>query len=81
MTLQPEMNEHVWQILDIDHDKRMVALISTSSPTVKRFGVPHPIQWAEVLDQVLCIYCEDFVAWHIQISDGARRKLTHKDKR
>ena len=75
------MNDYVWRILDIDHDKRMVALISSSTPTVKRFGVPNPIQWAEVVDQRLCVYCEDRVAWEIQIADGARRKLAHKDKK
>lgn len=75
------MNDYVWQILDIDHDKRMVVLISKSFPTVKRFGVPNPIQWAEVSGQVLRVYCEDLVAWEIEISDGARRKLAHDNRK
>ena len=69
------MDSHVWQILDIDHDKKMVIFVSSTNPTVKRYSVPTPIQWAEVVDQVLRVYCEDLVAWEIQVSDGTRRKL------
>ena len=71
------MNEHMWRILDIDHDKNTVILVSSSTPTVKRYSVPTPIQWAEVDEQVLRVYCEDLVAWESQVSDGARRKLKH----
>lgn len=72
------MNEHMWSILDIDHDKNTVILVSSSTPTVKRYSVPTPIQWAEVNEQVLRVYCEDLVAWEIQVADGARRKLKHQ---
>lgn len=78
MTVPNEINASDWKILDIDHDKRMVVLVSSSTPTVKRYSVPSPIQWAEVNEQVLRVYCEDFVAWEIQVSDGARRKLKHQ---
>ncbi len=77
MTLDNEVTPHVWRILDIDHDKNTVILVSSSTPTVKRYSVPTLIQWAEVNEQVLRVYCEELVAWEIQVSDGARRKLRH----
>jgi hypothetical protein len=72
------MNKNHWRILDIDHDKNTVILVSSSTPTVKRYSVPTPIQWADVDEQVLRVYCEDLAAWEIQVSDGARRRLNHK---
>ena len=78
MTLHNEATPHVWQILDIDHDKNTVILASSTTPTVKRYSVPTTIQWAQVVDQVLRVYCDDLVAWEIQIADGARRKLKHQ---
>jgi len=78
MTLHNEATPNVWRILDIDHDKNTVILVSSSTPTVKRYSVPTPIQWAEVEEQVLRVYCEDLVTWEIQVSDGARRKLKHQ---
>ena len=69
------MNEHMWRILDIDHDKNTVILVSSSTPTVKRYSVPHNIEWAEVDGEQLRVYCEALVAWEIRIMDGARRKL------
>lgn len=70
-------NDYVWQILEIEHDRKMLRLISNSTPTVKRFGVPDPIEWAEVTGPYLKVYCQGFVAWEIQISNGARRKFKH----
>jgi hypothetical protein len=78
MTLHNETTPNVWRVLDIDHDKNTVILVSSSTPTVKRYSVPTPIQWAQVDDQVLRVYCETLVLWEIQVSDGARRKLKHQ---
>jgi hypothetical protein len=69
------MNQDEWRILDIDHEKNMVVLVSNKSPTVKRYGVPNNIEWAEVDGEHLRVYCEALVAWEIRIVDGARRKL------
>jgi hypothetical protein len=64
-----------WKILDINHDENMVVLVSSTTPTVKRYGVPNNIEWAEVDGEHLRVYCEALVAWEIKIADGARRKL------
>jgi hypothetical protein len=53
----------------------MVVLVSNKSPTIKRYGVPHNIEWAQVVGEHLRVYCQTFVAWEIKIADGARRKL------
>lgn len=81
MTVPNEIHAYDWKIMDIDHDKRMVVLVSSSTPTVKRFGVPSAIERAEVNGPVLRIYCEDLVAWEVQVSDGARRKLKQEERR
>ena len=52
-----------------------VLLVSSTTPTVKRYGVPNRIEWAEVAGDHLRVYCEALVAWEIRIVDGARRKL------
>jgi hypothetical protein len=64
-----------WKILDINHDENMVVLVSSTTPTVKRYGVPNNIEWAEVDGEHLRVHCEALVAWEIKIADGARRKL------
>jgi hypothetical protein len=69
------MDQEEWRILDINHDKNMVVLVSNKSPTIKRYGVPHNIEWAQVVGEHLRVYCQTFVAWEIKIADGARRKL------
>jgi hypothetical protein len=69
------MDQDRWRVLDINHDESMVVLISSTTPTVKRYGVPNRIEWAEVDGQHLRVYCEALVAWEIKIADGARRKL------
>ena len=69
------MNKDEWQILDINHDENMVVLVSSTTPTVKRYGVPNRVEWAEVAGEHLRVYCEALVAWEIKIADGARRKL------
>jgi hypothetical protein len=69
------MNQDEWRILDINHDEKKVVLVSSTSPTVKRYGVPNKIEWAEVDGQTLRVYCEDLVTWEVNIADGARRKL------
>ncbi len=69
------MDQEEWRILDIDHEKNMVVLVSSKSPTVKRYGLPNSIEWAEVAGEHLRVYCQTFVAWEIKIADGARRKL------
>jgi hypothetical protein len=38
------MNKDEWQILDINHDENMVVLVSSTTPTVKRYGVPNRIE-------------------------------------
>jgi hypothetical protein len=53
----------------------MVVLVSSTTPTVKRYGLPNRVEWAEVDGQHLRVYCEALVAWEIKIADGARRKL------
>ena len=72
------MNQDQWRILDINHGENMVVLVSSTTPTVKRYGVPNRIEWAEVAGEHLRVYCEAFVAWEIRIVDGARRKLRWK---
>jgi hypothetical protein len=69
------MNSDEWRILDINHDENKVVLVSSKSPTVKRYAVPNNIEWAEVAGEHLRVYCEALVAWEIKIADGARRKL------
>ena len=69
------MNQDQWRILDINHGENRVVLVSSTTPTVKRYGVPNSIEWAEVAGEHLRVYCEAFVAWEIRIVDGARRKL------
>jgi hypothetical protein len=64
-----------WKILDINHDENMVVLVSSTSPTVKRYAVPTNIEWAEVDGEHLRVYCEALLGWEIRIADGARRKL------
>lgn len=73
--MQEDLALSTWRILDINHQDNMVVLVSASSPTVKRYGAPSPIERAEVKEDTLCIHCEDGVTWSIQISDGSRRKL------
>jgi hypothetical protein len=72
------MNQDEWRILDINHDENMVVLVSSTTPTVKRYGVPNRIEWAEVDGEHLRVYCEVLAAWEIKIADGARRKLNHQ---
>jgi hypothetical protein len=69
------MDQDKWRVLDINHDENMVVLVSSTTPTVKRYGVPNRIEWAEVDGGHLRVYCEALVAWEIRIADGARRKL------
>jgi hypothetical protein len=69
------MAHEEWQILDINHEENKVVLVSNKSPTVKRYGVPNNIEWAEVDGEHLRVYCEALVAWEIRIVDGARREL------
>jgi hypothetical protein len=69
------MNKDEWRILDINHDENMVVLVSSTTPTVKRYGVPNRIEWAEVAGEHLRVYCEALVAWEIKIVDGGSRKL------
>jgi len=38
-----------WRILDINHQENMVVLVSSASPTIKRFGAPSPIANAKVV--------------------------------
>lgn len=64
-----------WRILDINHQENMVVLVSSASPTIKRFGAPSPIANAEVVMEQLHIHCDDGVVWCIQISDGSRKKF------
>jgi hypothetical protein len=47
-----------WQILDINRDENMVVLVSSTTPTVKRYAVPNRIEWAKVAGQHLRVYCE-----------------------
>ena len=69
------MNQDQWRILDINHGENRVVLVSSTTPTVKRYGVPNSIEWAEVAGEHLRVYCEAFVAWEIRIVDGARKKI------
>lgn len=69
------MDQDKWRILDINHDENKVVLVSSTNPTVKRYGVPNNIEWAEVEGEYLRIYCEALVVWKIKIADGSRRKL------
>ena len=69
------MNQDHWRILDINHGENRVVLVSSTTPTVKRYGVPNRIEWAEVAGAHLRVYCEAFVAWEIRITDGARKKI------
>ena len=69
------MSQNEWQILDINHDENKVVLVSSKSPTVKRYGVPNNIEWAKVDGEHLRVYCESLVTWEIKIANGSRRKL------
>jgi hypothetical protein len=66
------MHQNQWQILDINHDENMVVLVSSTTPTVKRYAVPNRIEWAKVNEEHLRVYCEALVAWELKIADGAR---------
>lgn len=70
-----EVKTEDWRILDINHQDNMVILVTSSKPTVKRYGAPATIDKAEISNDSLMIYCEDGVTWRINISDGARRKV------
>ena len=70
------MKRDLWQIQDIDHVFHMVALVCSTTPTIKRFGVPGPIDGAEVVGEHLLVHCASGVTWAIRISDGSRRKLS-----
>ena len=69
------MSKDQWRILDINHDEKKVVLVSSTTPTVKRYGVPNNIEWAEVDGDHLRVYCEAMVDWEIKIVNGERRRL------
>lgn len=52
----------------------MVVLVSSSTPTIKRYSAVSPIEHALVDDGVLYVHCEDGVNWVIDISNGSRKK-------
>lgn len=74
MLLGSTETQHTWRVLDINHQDNMVVLVSSASPTVKRYGAPSSIERAEVVHEHLLIYCEDGVCWSVNIADGSRRK-------
>ena len=67
------MNQDSWRILDINHQDNMVVLVSSDSPTVKRYGTPTAIDKAEIVGDHLIVHCDD-VMRSINIADGSRRK-------
>lgn len=69
------MMKYDWRVVEINRLEDMVTLVSSATPTIKRFGAPTPIDRCEVVDDHLLLYCKDGVVWSIKIEDGSRRKL------
>lgn len=69
------VDDHLWEISEIDPLENMVVLSHQNYPVRRRFSAPSKISSAHIVGLDLIIQTVDGFKWAIQIPNGSRKRF------